>query len=86
MPDLPPVTVTPPPPTVSPGSYAGGALVTGFLATTLKMIDPAWTMEQATAIAALIVMAVGGVHMLLQWWLGWRYPTAPPLPDVLRNP
>jgi hypothetical protein len=80
MADAPPVIVTPPPPTVSPGNYAGGALVTGFLATTLKMIEPSWTMEQATAIAALLVMVAGGIHMLANWFLAWRYPTAPPLP------
>ena len=81
MPDTP-VIVVPPQPTVSPGNYAGGALATGFLATALKMLDPAWTMEQATALAALLVMVVGGVHMLAQWYIGWKDPTAPPLPLV----
>ncbi len=80
----PPVIVAPQP-AISPGNYAAGALIASQAAIALGIIFPSWTAMQTGAVAGLVIGALGGVHMLLQWYVEARWPKAPPPPDVLRG-
>lgn len=61
---------------------AVGVSATGAMAalTTLLTGWHGFDAAHAAAGASLIVMVVGGAYALGAWFIGWKFPTIPPLP------
>lgn len=66
------------------GVAAGAGAV---LVSPLTGVLTAWKIPDPSDTAVLIVAALCGLYALVAWFVRWRWPSVPPLPEaVMREP